>query len=471
MQRTLVQLNSLNLSNFRLIANDGSLKPTAQVDWERVVVWFEKDSVEHRKAVEPEWQWDNAMFPIASVDDFDAWLDRYARHRELSEQGEEATKQRFRALRDRYLLPLRSYGFPVVTLPETTPIEAVCTVFETLNRTGKPLGPFELLTARFYPDGVNLRDLWAEAVDAYPVLDTFDIDPYSLLQGVCLRARGSAQRSDVLGRLKATDVTDHWAKIVAGITSVIDLLNAAGILTPRYLPYTMLLVPMAAVWEEIRQLQPLHRAATLARLERFFWCSVFASNYDQGANSQAGADYQKLREWLFDPDKPKPEAVNSLGLTTSVLRSATVRRKALYNGILALTVKTGAKDFHTAQTLTRFRMEQDGIDSHHVFPKAYVRDANFADTSELILNRSLIDRETNRIIGSKAPSTYLKEMKDTYGDDRLTTVLESHLVPAQPGGPLEHDDYALFLHSRLERVVQEIQTVTGCVVTEDLRGS
>jgi len=36
--------------------------------------------------------------------------------------------------------PVEQYEFPMVTLNENTSGEAVCTIFETLNRTGVKLG-------------------------------------------------------------------------------------------------------------------------------------------------------------------------------------------------------------------------------------------------------------------------------------------------------------------------------------------
>ncbi len=87
-------------------------------------------------------------------------------------------------------------------------------------------------------------------------------------------------------------------------------------------------------------------AHVLGRLKQYFWCSVFTTNYDQGANSQAGAYYLKLRYWLFDPEKDAPEAVSGFVLSASTVRFATTRRKALNASVLALTVTSGARDFH-----------------------------------------------------------------------------------------------------------------------------
>lgn len=63
-------------------------------------------------------------------------------------------------LNERWIQTIDDYRFPVVTLSDTTEPDALCTIFETLNRTGVKLSVFELLTARFWPQDINLRSLW-----------------------------------------------------------------------------------------------------------------------------------------------------------------------------------------------------------------------------------------------------------------------------------------------------------------------
>jgi hypothetical protein len=412
----------------------------------------------------------SSHFPVSDVVRFDDWLDEYVEEVTggETEYSPKYLKSLYRRMRDKYVVPLRSYGVPVLTLPETTPIEAVCTIFETLNRTGKPLGPFELLTARYYPQNVKLRELWEEALGNYKVLIDFKVDPYSVLQAVCLRVHGSAQRSDVLKKLTAADISEHWQYAIKGIAGVLDMLQSeCGVVAPKWLPYGMLLIPMGAVWGEIQKLEPLDRATARARLQKFYWCSVFTTNYDQGANSQAGADYSRLKEWVIAGEGAAPEAIDELPLGASTLRSASVRRKALYCGLMCLLVTTRAEDFHTGQAMTPHRVGEVRIDSHHIFPKAYLMKVGVSESSELLLNRTLIDAETNRIIRDKAPSKYLAEMAAAYGGDKLESVLASHGIKSGSESGLVNDDYATFLDERLGIVVQLIERVTGRKISDD----
>lgn len=442
-------------------AEDGRVLHSHEIDFERAL--FVVDGVA-RLPYDPEdrvWQFEEVAFPLGNLDSFDEWLDAYVHQMACSQETEAIVKKRIRDVRDAYLLPLRSYGFPVVTLPASTPLEAVCNIFETLNRTGKPLGAFELLTARFYPRGVNLRDKWVEATDTYALLDEFGVDPYSLLQAVSLRIRNSAQRSDVLTKLTVEEFKQEWDQVVAGAADVLDLLSSShGVLDKRWLPYGALLIPMAASWPDIKALKPIERQAATDRVAQYFWCTTFTTNFDQGGNSQAGADFIKLKTWLFDAGAEAPEAVQRFTFTEAALRSAVVRRKALHAGVMALTVQSGAKDFHTGQKLTPAKVKEKKFESHHIFPRAFLK----AGDSELILNRALIDGETNRIIGRKAPSIYVADMQKAYGVEKSIDVLDSHSIVGGHGSGIESDDYALFLGERADAIIGLIEGVTGCKV-------
>jgi hypothetical protein len=118
------------------------------------------------------------------------------------------------AVNDRWISAIDDYHFPVVTLSDQTKADALCTIFETLNRTGVKLGPFELLTARFWSHDVKLRDLWDKTRDDYEIIGDYEVDPYYLLQAISLASRKapSCKRSDVL-TLTPGDVKKWWQPV------------------------------------------------------------------------------------------------------------------------------------------------------------------------------------------------------------------------------------------------------------------
>ena len=94
------------------------------------------------------------------------WIFEYTNH--LPDEKKVPTQKALKAISDKWFKVIDEYQFPVVTLSDDVKPDALCTIFETLNRTGVKLSVFELLTARFWPHNVNLRTLWEEADQEVP---------------------------------------------------------------------------------------------------------------------------------------------------------------------------------------------------------------------------------------------------------------------------------------------------------------
>ncbi|WP_405934402.1 DUF262 domain-containing protein [Streptomyces longwoodensis] len=443
------------------------LRPLDEVDLDDAIFAHDSRRRSRYNPNDQEWQIKNATFPVSEYDRLRPWFKKLARSVEPDRDAADDLEELLNQFRDKYLQPLESYAFPVVDLPTGTPLVAVCNIFETLNRSGKELTPFDLLTAKFYPQDVYLRDLWDEALVRYPLLKEFKVEAYSVLQAMSLRARKSAQRSDVLNKLTAAEVSEHWEEAIAGMSDVLDFLKRqCGAVSSEWLPYGMILVPMAAVFAEITHLRSQAKAEAMEKLGRFYWCSVFTENYDQGANSQAGADYRALRAWLFsDGDERVPEAVAEFSLSDADLLLARYNRKAIFRGVMTLLVREGAKDFSTAQAISN--LPPMALDTVRVFPKEAVLASEFEDLElrdpELILNRILVDKGMKKSIGDRLVKEYI-EGQDAGTQRKLIEAVESHFIEAGEGSGLANQSYELFLRERLTQVADLIEGVTGCSI-------
>lgn len=481
-----------------------SLEPhdPADIVWEKTVFAWEPTKRE-RIAMEAgetpavdtlEWQIENWRFPIAALKNkklgqFDDWIDAVL---EKLPAGKDKAKCKasLRAVRDDFLTQILDYEFPVITLSESASLRAVCQVFENLNTNAVKLGVFEVLTAKFFPDKVNLRDSWAKAKEDHSVLrhaeedkdqEGFNIDPYLVLQAITLRVHGSPQQRAVLEKLTSADVLEHWDTLTLAMKRVLEYLrDECGVIHRDLLPYQMVLVPLTAAWcERDEKIKPAAKSKALDKLTQYFWASAFTQNFDQGGASQAEKDYADLVDWLHgrtDTETGKPIVPEAIGETLSIsadtLLASTVRKTALMRAVMALTVAAGAKDFHSGQRLTSQIYVQQKVDSHHLYPKARLTDKNpdaRLDAAgfgpELILNRALIDAKTNRSIGAKKPSQYVEAMQEEGTD--VEDIFGSHLIDPDA---LKADDYSAFLYSRLELLIERIQAVTGKTVaplTED----
>lgn len=384
----------------------------------------------------------------------------------------QALQAKLTAIHDRWIMAIDDYRFPVVTLSDTTQPDALCTIFETLNRTGVKLSVFELLTARFWPKDINLRALWDAAIEQHPIIADFEVDPYYLLQAIALASRKapSCKRGDVLN-LAASDIADWWDRVVSGLSAGLQILrDDCKVVLPKWLPYQTMLPPLAAILSRKSGLKTPEVGAHREKLKQWFWCAVFGQAYESSPNSQAAKDVTELDLWLDGASLP--ETVAAARFDPRSLRDVTPRQRAIYRGTICaiLGSGTGARDFHTQAIITGQLIAQEGIDDHHVFPNDYLlkqKGVQVSRTRDCVLNRTLIDRTTNQIISNRAPSAYLADIKNTVGFP-FDAVLASHCLPIGESSPLTADDFDAFLEWRQERIWQEIKKLTGLKEAADL---
>jgi hypothetical protein len=147
-----------------------------------------------------------------------------------------------------------------------------------------------------------------------------------------------------------------------------------------------------------------------------------------------------------------------------VLLTTVSRREAVYRGVICLVLKDGARDFHSHAPITQNLIVEQQIDDHHIFPKGFLVSGQTSvpdwARADSVLNRTLIDRSTNRRIGARAPSDYLSEMRATPGFP-FELVLGSHLLPAEPDSALMQDRFGDFLEWRRARIGDAIHAATG----------
>src|SRR5436190_21522672 len=196
-------------------------------------------------------QADSLVFPFETLfgadGGFEEWLDAVLELR----SDTASLKTALRSAQKAWLKPVEDYEFPMVTLGEATTASAVCTIFETLNRTGVKLSVFDLLVARFWPEDVKLRDLWEEAMSTHSIIADFEVDPYYVLQSVAIFAADGApscKRKDVL-RMTVGQIRKGWAPVVDALAEALHMLrNECGVILPQWLPYNTIVIPLAALF-------------------------------------------------------------------------------------------------------------------------------------------------------------------------------------------------------------------------------
>jgi hypothetical protein len=401
------------------------------------------------------------MLPFDRLRSYAFWVMDVVGAREEAGDDHRKLQAQLLGIEQTYIEPVKLYQFPVTTLAASTPVEAVCNIFETLNRTGVKLSVFELLTARAFAKDIHLRENWQKAKEEWPVLDDFNVDPYYVLQVIAQWQKRSPKRSSVLALDPEKDIEPNWSLAIKGMTEVLTMLrDECGVLVAKWLGYYTMLITLAAVWPTVYETPGPAVGARRAKLQRWFWCASFSGRYENTVNTNTEQDVPSLIAWL--KGGAEPEVVASFTFEPSRWRDISVRQRALYRTTIALSMRGSPRDFHEGTPLSKPIIEGQAVDDHHIFPKNYLATSGQGGPVDSVLNHTLIDKKTNIRISDKAPSRYLAEMKGELGA-LLSQILDSHNLPSGVDGPLWHDRFDEFVTWRQERLAERLIAVTTAI--------
>ena len=386
----------------------------------------------------------------------------------------------FKKFETEVLSQFNDYQLPVINLEKNTPKEAVCTVFEKVNTGGVTLSVFELATASFAADAENfsLRDDWAgrrqrlysnaggmlqgvggdSFLQAIALLKTLEERKSAIMEGA---SPGQApaigcRRRDILN----LDLDDYqrWAdRVEAGFIEAAKFLRSQYIFGRNNVPYFTQLVPLAALYVELgNELDP-HNAKE--KLEQWFWSGVFGEIYGGTTETQFALDLTQVASYVRGG--PRPSVIEQANFIPERLLTLRTRNSAAYKGLYALQMKMGAKDWRTSENLSLAIYDNEHVDIHHIFPKSWCERAKPGIPAWLynsVVNKTPIDAKTNRIIGGRAPSSYLGRLQQDIAPDLLDAVLTAHWLEPKH---LREDDFPSFFVARGESMLSLIGNVMG----------
>lgn len=455
----------------------------------------------------PQLEYDHLMYPLNQAFNWDTWQEEFGDY--WIAKGKPEIREVFKQFKNDVLKNFTEYQVPVIALGADTSHEAVCLVFEKVNTGGKALDAFELLTAMYAAQGHKLRDDWLG--------DEKSENP-DLKLGIQKRlanfGRAAGQAQGVLANVAATDflqaiallhtkelrlaaIADpgkkesDWPAVRATRQSLLDLPlaaykkhynavragfeRAAKFLRQQQihrvvdLPYQTQLVPLAAIFAEIGD--KAEHTTHNDKIARWYWCGVFGELYGSAVESRFAKDILEVPAWL--DGGPESTTVTDGVLRPDRLLTMRSRLSAAYKGLQALLLREGAIDFRSGQAFDQIVFFDEGVDIHHIFPKAWCESQKLpASIYDSVVNKTPLGYRTNRIIGGVAPSSYLEKLEKgkagTNGQiieppidkGTLAEYLKSHCIPVPA---LYSDDFAGFIKGRQKLLMALVSRITGHV--------
>lgn len=412
-----------------------------------------------------EKEFEKRMFPLSLIYDTPGlmlWENGFQKHHNF----DPAATSFLAGFKERVLLPFQQYKIPTIELFETTPKIAVCQVFERVNTGGVNLTVFELLTATFAADEFNLREDWDARRDRLhtdALLRNVDSDAF--LTSITLLAsyrrsleKGSSvscKRNDVL-ELSLDDYKACADEIEKGLKAAARLLIREKIFDARELPYGTQYIPLSAICATLGS--RFEQDQVKKKLAQWYWCGVLGELYGGANETRYAFDLPEVVDWVDGGSEPR--TIRDAAFSPIRLASLQTRGSAAYKGIMALLLQAGSSDFLSGDTIEVTKYVDLNIDIHHIFPSAYCQKVGLPrELWNSVVNKAPISAQTNRMIGGRAPSLYLKSLENKQiTGARLNEMLETHLIDPTL---LKADNFNGFIINRAGRILDLIENAMG----------
>ncbi|MGH2535264.1 MAG: GmrSD restriction endonuclease domain-containing protein [Thermomicrobiales bacterium] len=374
------------------------------------------------------------------------------------------------------------YQISYVELDRELAIDKVCDIFTQVNSKGIRLDIFDLMNALIRPRGLQLKHMWRAAAPRLEFVDSEKMNVYILQVMSILRQAYCSPKylyfllpgqkkpvRDADGRkgvqILVSDVEDFerlWNEAVTALESAINLLRHPmefGVITGKYLPYVSILPVFAALQAHLKALPSELRLSGQRKLRHWYWASIFLNRYSGSVESTSARDYLDVRSWIRD-DAAAPPFVKEFEsrFKTLDLRRETNTGSSVYSGIFNLLVLGGAQDWIAGMV-----PQYDDLDDHHIVPTSWGFKHLDGNLIHSVLNRTPLTSDTNRhVIRDRLPNTYLPELMNSNGAQKVRQVLETHLIsPAAVDillrDPFEPKDFDDFIEERQRTIQQAIE--------------
>ena len=403
-------------------------------------------------------QYEEDIFPTSQMFNFREWAYNYLKHHQYDE-GKRAIANHFE---DAVVKNFERYNLPIVKM-EVHDLETICITFEKTNDKGTRLDAFEIITAKLKRDGFNLREDWEkqkQRLQALPVLQRLEETHYlkaiTLLATQADKTRISARRKDMLA-LSKEQYEAYSEKITEGFIRTAQQLSELGIATAKDLTNIPHAIVMAAVFAQSGDKTNTVRARD--NFKHWYWTTVLNESYgSRVTDEQIAGDFVALTRELTAASSTGELLTSARPFNSS--RISRDRQKTLTTAVQNMLIKEmQIKDWTKGRPMGQSADESSEM--HHIFPRKWCKDHNIGEAlQESVANLTLIDRDTNRLIGSKAPSQYLPILQKKAGitEGKMNEILESHLIPANA---LRKDDFHQFHKERAEKLKQMVAGVIG----------
>lgn len=315
---------------------------------------------------------------------------------------------------------IRNYEYKVDQLSgDELTTEQVVEIFNRVNSAGTPLTKADLATA-------HICSIWPEAREELRKFSTemeahrFGVDLDFLVRSIAGVASGSVLLEGSFFKVPIEDLQAAWKKVRTSFEHLVNVLrHDAFVDSIGDLPTKNVLIPTTVYLA--RHGCAFTDDTVKRKFIRWMFLAGLWARYSGGAETMMQKDVS-----LLDAEDPTAELVERIIVQRGRVRLEArdlADRSALspyYKFSYIVARANGAKDWFTGLTLYKQAVgASNGLESHHIFPKAVLNKAGYslADDRGLVnqvANRAFLTQKANRAISASTPAAYLSKVQASY---------------------------------------------------------
>lgn len=430
----------------------------------------------HTSKLTDETTFSSILFPIFQLDKYQSWIDGFEDYLLTKKIDDELIRKLRRIIEKKLNYFWSGFEIPYISLPSQIGLNEVTDIFENINTKGKLLNVFDLLIARLYKYDIELKTIWDNTLDSFPLIKKYftagkiNKIPIYILQALSLTYTKSstAKRADILDiysliyednddRIFGEDWEDISLYMESALERMENMKDGFGVRSEKDLPFAPMIPVLTALLKASEEYP--NKIDCNKKIKIWYWSAVFTTAYSSAADSQMTNDFREVRNW-FKNNSEEPKTVSNFKKLLPSLDFYDIQStsNAKYKGILSLIALNGAIDLNTGLTLENSKDN----DKDHIFPKSMPSLPSKYKNS--ILNMTWMSDKTNRKIKKcKKPSLYLEEfLKEKYNSDekKLKSVLKTHLINNECYQALRNDEFEKFIDLRQQNIIEYLSAVT-----------
>lgn len=360
---------------------------------------------------------------------------------------------------EEYRNALKNYPFSVVIV-KSMEIEDAIEIFERINRQGRRLTRYDLITANVMSDDFDLRE--RARVDVIQPLDDGygSIPETNIPQSLAINIHGSTEYSKQIS-LTNEEVKTNWDRTVECLKLAIEFMRSnLGVARMDFLPYDAM-VPVLAYYFFYGKVNDVKSTDHVEKLKRWFWRVAFSERYTSASQTRMTEDATWIRN-LIDNDAEFPHGINT-DIDALIRGSMRATGSAVRNGILCLLNLQKPRHFTNGSDIqinTEYFAKFTIKERHRIVSYAPLKQQVMENRVNSLANFAFIPEEFSQeqLLASELMRAIRDKLNDDYEFDRI---MRTHLIPVADDSGIWQDDYELFLRQRAALLLEEVRHLCG----------